>query len=74
MIVAGPIHSVRFQLPYSLDWQTLKSKFASVGEIRFAEISKNDKGRSNGWGLVSFRREEDALVAVRKLACLLVVQ
>ena len=54
------------QLPYSLDWQTLKSKFQNVGEIRFAEISKNDKGRSNGWGLVSFRRESDALQAVRK--------
>lgn len=54
-------------LPYSVDWQTLKSKFQSVGDIRFAEISKNDKGRSNGWGLVSFRREEDAQVAVQTM-------
>ncbi|KAH3836607.1 hypothetical protein DPMN_109978, partial [Dreissena polymorpha] len=54
-------------LPYSLDWQTLKSKFQGVGEIRFAEISKNDRGRSNGWGLVSFRNEEDAQLAVQRM-------
>ncbi|KAL4227220.1 Myelin expression factor 2 [Mactra antiquata] len=54
-------------LPYSVDWQTLKSKFQPVGDIRFAEISKNDKGKSNGWGLVSFRREEDAKVAVQRM-------
>jgi hypothetical protein len=40
--------------------------YLNTGDIRFAEISKNDKGKSNGWGLVSFRREDDAQVAVRK--------
>ncbi|WAR00434.1 MYEF2-like protein [Mya arenaria] len=52
-------------LPYSLDWQTLKQKFSGIGDIRFAEISKNEQNRSNGWGLVSFRREEDAQMAVK---------
>lgn len=54
-------------LPYSIDWQTLKARFQSIGDIRFAEISKNDKGKSNGWGLVSFRREDDAQLAVQKM-------
>lgn len=50
-------------LPYSLDWQTLKKHFQKVGDIRFAEI-KMDGGKSAGWGLICFRKEEDAQRAI----------
>ena len=54
---------VIFQLPYSLDWQTLKKHFQQVGDVRFAEV-KMDGGKSAGWGLICFRKEEDAQRAI----------
>ena len=54
------------QLPYSLDWQTLKKHFQQVGDVRFAEI-KMEGGKSAGWGLICFRKEEDAQRAISKL-------
>ncbi|KAH9499229.1 Myelin expression factor 2 [Bulinus truncatus] len=50
-------------LPYSINWQTLKEHFRDAGDVKFAEIVM-DKGRSTGVGYVRFSNEADAQRAI----------
>lgn len=49
-----------FQLPSSVNWQTLRDKFREVGEVTFAEIRGQDTG------VVRFAKERDAEMAISK--------
>ena len=45
--------------------QMLNGLYVFLGDIRFAEI-KMEGGKSAGWGLICFRKEEDAQRAISK--------
>jgi len=44
----------------------LKREFEVFGDIEFVRIVKNFKGKSRGYGFITFRREKDAIYAREK--------
>ncbi|XP_033752005.1 myelin expression factor 2-like isoform X1 [Pecten maximus] len=50
-------------LPWSLTWQSLRDKFRTCADVKYAEI-KMENGKSQGWGLVRFGSAEDAQRAI----------
>eukprot|EP01025_Chloroclados_australasicus_P054355 TRINITY_DN643_c0_g1_i1.p2 TRINITY_DN643_c0_g1~~TRINITY_DN643_c0_g1_i1.p2 ORF type:complete len:288 (+),score=46.00 TRINITY_DN643_c0_g1_i1:220-1083(+) len=54
-------------LPYAYAWQDLKDLFRSVGDVDFADIAKDRKGNSKGFGIVRFKTEEDAKNAIAEM-------
>ena len=40
------------QLSYKVDWGELKDTFRQWGPVAFANVAKEDNGRSRGWGIV----------------------
>ncbi|CAH1797080.1 unnamed protein product [Owenia fusiformis] len=51
-------------MPYAWEWNKLKEIFRQAGDVKFAEIKKDDKGRSRGCGTVRFGNPEDAQRAI----------
>eukprot|EP01024_Parvocaulis_polyphysoides_P006775 TRINITY_DN11927_c0_g1_i1.p2 TRINITY_DN11927_c0_g1~~TRINITY_DN11927_c0_g1_i1.p2 ORF type:complete len:290 (-),score=58.79 TRINITY_DN11927_c0_g1_i1:664-1533(-) len=54
-------------LPYAFAWQDLKDLFRSVGDVEFADIAKDRRGNSKGFGIVRFKTVEDAEKAITEL-------
>eukprot|EP01026_Neomeris_dumetosa_P069538 TRINITY_DN687_c2_g1_i1.p2 TRINITY_DN687_c2_g1~~TRINITY_DN687_c2_g1_i1.p2 ORF type:complete len:263 (-),score=42.20 TRINITY_DN687_c2_g1_i1:340-1128(-) len=54
-------------LPYAYAWQDLKDLFREVGDVQFADIAKDRRGNSKGFGIVRFRSVEGAEQAISKL-------
>lgn len=55
-------------LPYTIDDQSLHSKFAQYGEVQSAKvITDRETGRSKGFGFVEMSNDNDADTAIEKL-------
>jgi len=54
-------------LAYHTTWQNLKDHMRTVGEVVYADVFIDDKGRSKGCGIVEFQTAESALEAINKL-------
>lgn len=51
-------------LAWKTSWQDLKDKFRDVGNVVYANVMRDDGGRSKGWGIVEFETPEEAVTAV----------
>ena len=55
-------------LPYSVDDESLHSKFAAFGEVQSAKvITDRETGRSKGFGFVEMANDNEADSAIEKL-------
>jgi RNA recognition motif-containing protein len=54
-------------LAWRTSWQDLKDQFREVGVVVYANVVKDDTGRSKGWGIVEFETPEEAVQAVQTL-------
>jgi len=54
-------------LSYHTTWQNLKDHMRSAGEVVYADVFSDDKGRSKGCGIVEFQTAEEALTAINTL-------
>lgn len=64
----GPTYEVFVgNLPFSVNWQRLKDIFKEVAEVERADVKLDDRGKSRGFGVVSFRSYEGVLAAVERL-------
>jgi len=54
-------------LSYHTTWQNLKDHMRDAGEVVYADVFSDDKGRSKGCGIVEFQTAEEALNAINKL-------
>jgi len=54
-------------LPWSISWQDLKDSFTEFGSVTRADIPRDDRGRSKGFGFVTFEKEKDANDAIAKM-------
>eukprot|EP01023_Acetabularia_acetabulum_P042297 TRINITY_DN4169_c0_g1_i1.p2 TRINITY_DN4169_c0_g1~~TRINITY_DN4169_c0_g1_i1.p2 ORF type:complete len:286 (-),score=66.86 TRINITY_DN4169_c0_g1_i1:761-1618(-) len=64
---SGGVQVVVHGLPYAFAWQDLKDLFRSVGDVEFADIAKDRRGNSKGFGIVRFKTVEDAEKAIAEL-------
>jgi len=53
-------------LPWETSWQDLKDLMRDAGEVLYADIYLDDRGRSKGSGVVEFSNPEDAREAIEK--------
>ncbi|KAK9822639.1 hypothetical protein WJX81_002257 [Elliptochloris bilobata] len=53
-------------LSFKTSWQDLKDTFRDVGTVVYANVMRDDSGRSKGWGIVEFETPEQAVAAVNK--------
>jgi heterogeneous nuclear ribonucleoprotein M len=53
-------------LPFQVNWQMLKDRFAEFGKVLFAEI-KMENGRSKGCGIVRFSSSQEAERAINMM-------
>ncbi|EIE21682.1 G-strand telomere binding protein 1 [Coccomyxa subellipsoidea C-169] len=51
-------------LAWKTSWQDLKDKFREIGTVVYANVVRDDAGRSKGWGIVEFETPEEAVAAV----------
>ncbi|KAK9811555.1 hypothetical protein WJX72_005817 [[Myrmecia] bisecta] len=51
-------------LAWKTSWQDLKDTFRDCGEVVYANVMRDDGGRSKGWGIVEFESPEEAVKAV----------
>ncbi|CAL8469327.1 g8868 [Coccomyxa elongata] len=51
-------------LAWKTSWQDLKDTFREVGTVVYANVVRDDAGRSKGWGIVEFETPEEAVAAV----------
>mmetsp|Transcript_50779 Transcript_50779/g.84160 ORF Transcript_50779/g.84160 Transcript_50779/m.84160 type:complete len:211 (+) Transcript_50779:39-671(+) len=54
-------------LPWSLDWRTLKEHMRSAGDVVRADIAAGDDGRSRGYGIVEFSNAKGVRKAIATL-------
>lgn len=54
-------------LAWKTSWQDLKDKFRECGQVVYANVMKDDDGRSKGWGIVEYETPEEALAAISTL-------
>eukprot|EP00041_Stephanoeca_diplocostata_P039647 m.1637314 g.1637314 ORF g.1637314 m.1637314 type:complete len:229 (-) comp25712_c0_seq1:209-895(-) len=54
-------------LSWRVAWQDLKDCFRSCGNVVYANVMKNDSGRSKGCGIVEFETAEEAQKAIAEL-------
>jgi len=54
-------------LSYQTSWQGLKDYFKTVGNVIYADVLREDNGRSKGCGIVEFETREEALGAIKAL-------
>lgn len=52
-------------LPFSINWQALKDIFRECGNIIHADVRLDERGRSRGFGIVSFENKEDVENAIK---------
>ena len=53
-------------LPFRVNWQSLKDIFREVGEVIRADVAEDHRGRSKGFGTVSYPTKEEADKAIEK--------
>ncbi|ODV63977.1 RNA-binding domain-containing protein [Ascoidea rubescens DSM 1968] len=53
-------------LPFSVNWQRLKDLFREIGDIIRADVAEDYRGRSKGYGTVSFATKEESDRAIEK--------
>lgn len=53
-------------IPFSMNWQSLKDLMRQVGEVDRADIRLDSRGRSMGYGTVVFKTAEEANIAIEK--------
>ncbi|GAX82342.1 hypothetical protein CEUSTIGMA_g9771.t1 [Chlamydomonas eustigma] len=51
-------------LAWKTSWQDLKDKFRDCGNVVYANVMKEEGGRSKGWGIVEYENPEEALAAI----------
>lgn len=51
-------------LAWKTSWQDLKDTFRECGSVVYANVMRDDTGRSKGWGIVEFESPEEAVKAV----------
>jgi RNA recognition motif-containing protein len=51
-------------LAWKTSWQDLKDTFRDAGTVVYANVMRDDNGRSKGWGIVEFETPEEAVNAV----------
>ena len=54
-------------LDYGTSWQDLKDHFKPCGTVVFADVFREERGRSKGCGIVEFETRAEALQALRTL-------
>eukprot|EP00878_Enallax_costatus_P003273 GHUV01003476.1.p1 GENE.GHUV01003476.1~~GHUV01003476.1.p1 ORF type:complete len:206 (+),score=60.15 GHUV01003476.1:195-812(+) len=54
-------------LAWKTSWQDLKDKFRECGTVVYANVTRDDDGRSKGWGIVEFETPDEAIAAVNTL-------
>lgn len=54
-------------LAWKTSWQDLKDKFRECGDVAYANVMRDEEGRSKGWGIVEFQTPEEAVHAVNTL-------
>lgn len=54
-------------LAWKTSWQDLKDKFRECGNVVYANVMRDEEGRSKGWGIVEFETPEEAVAAVNAL-------
>lgn len=54
-------------LPYSVNEDLLREKFAEFGEVKSVRIPQNDRGQSKGFGFVEFATKDEADKAIAAL-------
>ncbi|MEW5304292.1 MAG: hypothetical protein WDW38_011071 [Sanguina aurantia] len=54
-------------LAWKTSWQDLKDKFREIGTVVYANVIRDDDGRSKGWGIVEYETPEEALQAISTL-------
>lgn len=52
-------------LAWKTSWQDLKDQFREVGTVVYANVMRDETGRSKGWGIVEFETPEEAVTAVQ---------
>lgn len=65
--VSSGLQVVVHNLPWDCTWQQLKDAFAECGEIERADVVKDSRGNSRGFGVVRFPTEAAALAAVERM-------
>ncbi|CAK0784272.1 hypothetical protein CVIRNUC_007476 [Coccomyxa viridis] len=51
-------------LSFKTSWQDLKDKFREVGNVVYANVTRDENGKSRGWGIVEYETPEEAVAAV----------
>lgn len=54
-------------LAWRTSWQDLKDAFRDCGTVVYANIIRDEGGRSKGWGIVEFETPEEAVQAINSL-------
>jgi len=54
-------------LSYRTSWQDLKDHFRQCGTVVYADVQKDRKGLSRGWGIVEFETPQEAITAIQTL-------
>lgn len=54
-------------LAWRTSWQDLKDKFRECGTVVYANVIRDEGGRSKGWGIVEFETPEEAVAAINAL-------
>jgi len=54
-------------LAWETNWQDLKTHFANVGNVVFADVTRDANGRSKGWGVVEFETSVQAADAINTM-------
>lgn len=54
-------------LAWRTSWQDLKDKFRDCGNVVYANVMRDDDGRSKGWGIVEYETPDEALQAINTL-------
>lgn len=54
-------------LAWRTSWQDLKDKFRECGSVVYANVMRDEDGRSKGWGIVEFETVDEASAAIQTL-------
>jgi len=55
-------------LSYQTSWQSLKDYFKPCGNVVYADVLRDDSGRSKGCGIVEFESRAEAVKAIKELS------
>eukprot|EP00746_Dinoflagellata_sp_MGD_P120378 gnl/MRDRNA2_/MRDRNA2_55935_c0_seq1.p1 gnl/MRDRNA2_/MRDRNA2_55935_c0~~gnl/MRDRNA2_/MRDRNA2_55935_c0_seq1.p1 ORF type:complete len:234 (-),score=51.48 gnl/MRDRNA2_/MRDRNA2_55935_c0_seq1:8-709(-) len=54
-------------LDWNTSWQDLKDHMRSAGDVKFADVPRNPKGQSKGYGIIEYASAADAKNAIETL-------